>query len=65
MVMASALDTRFVTRVERELRRRRDDAIDRCMTCGRKVQRAEDYVHVRGGLVHTTCAIPSMFRKTA
>jgi hypothetical protein len=63
--MDSPSEKRFVTRVERELRRRRDHAVDRCRTCGKTVSRSEDYVQARGGVVHASCATPSLFVKDA
>jgi hypothetical protein len=35
------------------------------MSCGKKIQRSDDFFHVRGGVVHASCSTPSLFRKSA
>lgn len=54
--MAFRSQTRFVLRVEEELRRRRERELERCVGCGKQIERANDYTRVRGGLMHAACA---------
>jgi hypothetical protein len=63
--MEPRVDDPFVAAVERELRRRRDDTAEPCMSCGEKIQRCDAYMSVRGGAVHSSCAPPSLFLKAA
>jgi hypothetical protein len=53
--VTSRQQTSFISRVEDELRRRRELELERCLGCGKKINRRADYQRVRNGLMHASC----------